>query len=181
MVYCFPKGFTYATCAFEKKRKIYFPFHGSNEVATGLEKNKKASRLEMKKTRKKFKFIVEKTRTGFSAYCTDHPLYTTGKSMHLLKANILEVVNFYLEDEQSMAMQDNVLLEMDLKQFFEYYRVINAKFLAERIGMNETLLSQYVKGRKKPSKNQVEKIISGINEIGIELSELRMVVREPER
>ncbi len=135
----------------------------------------------MKKTRKKFKFIVEKTRTGFSAFSMDHPLYTTGKSMNELNTNILEVINFYLEDELAIAMQDNVILEMDLKQFFEYYRVINAKFLAERIGMNETLLSQYVKGRKKPSKNQVEKIINGINEIGIELSELRMVVRDPER
>jgi len=134
----------------------------------------------MKKTRKKFRFILEKTRTGFSAYSDDHPVFTTGKTFTELNSNILEVMNFYLEEEEILVVPENIILEIDLKQFFEYYRVINAKFLAERIGMNETLLSQYVKGRKKPSRQQVEKIIIGINEIGIELSELRLVVRDPE-
>ncbi|HZV70605.1 MAG TPA: hypothetical protein VFG10_13720 [Saprospiraceae bacterium] len=80
-----------------------------------------------------------------------------------------------------MITQENIILEVDLKQFFKYYRVINAKFLAERIGMNESLLSQYVKGRKKPSRQQIERIINGINEIGIELSELRMEVRDADK
>jgi DNA-binding transcriptional regulator YdaS (Cro superfamily) len=44
-----------------------------------------------------------------------------------------------------------------------------SKFLAKRIGMNETLLSQYVQGRKKPSPSQAHKILSGIQEIGQEL------------
>jgi hypothetical protein len=51
--------------------------------------------------------------------------------------------------------------------------IINAKFLAEKIGMNPTLLSQYVQGRKKPSETQTEKILSGIHQIGKELSEIR--------
>jgi len=48
-------------------------------------------------------------------------------------------------------------------------RIINAKFLAKRIGMNETLLSQYVQGTKKPSAKQTGKILNGIHEIGKEL------------
>jgi transcriptional regulator with XRE-family HTH domain len=134
----------------------------------------------MKKTKKKYKFIIEKTKTGFSAYAEALPVFTTGGNFTQLHANILEAINYNFEEEGLVIEPDNILLEVDFKQFFEYYRVINAKFLAERIGMNESLLSQYVKGRKKPSKLQLEKIIKGINEIGIELSELRMVVRDSE-
>jgi len=33
---------------------------------------------------------------------------------------------------------------MDFKQFFQFYEVLNSKFLAKRIGMNPILLSHYV-------------------------------------
>ena len=65
--------------------------------------------------------------------------------------------------------------EIDFRQFIQYYRVINARFLADKIGMNLTLLSQYVQGRKKPSEIQTEKILSGIHQIGIELSEINLI------
>jgi DNA-binding transcriptional regulator YdaS (Cro superfamily) len=55
--------------------------------------------------------------------------------------------------------------------------VLNSKFLAEKIGMNPTLLSQYVQGHKKPSENQTEKILSGIHQIGQELSEMNLIYR----
>ena len=133
------------------------------------------------KSKKKFKFIIEKTRTGFSAYSEDLPVYTVGGTMIELSSNILEAINYYFEEDDLLISPANIILEFDLKQFFEYYRVINAKFLAERIGMNETLLSSYVKGRKKPSKVQVDRILAGIHEIGLELSELRFVVNDPEK
>ena len=41
--------------------------------------------------------------------------------------------------------------------------------------MNETLLSQYVNGIKKPSKKQVNRIVDGLHEIGRELMELTLV------
>jgi len=68
---------------------------------------------------------------------------------------------------------EDLKFEIDFQQFFQYYRVINAKFLAKKIGMNPTLLSQYVQGRKKPSENQTEKILSGIHQIGKELMEIQ--------
>jgi transcriptional regulator with XRE-family HTH domain len=55
--------------------------------------------------------------------------------------------------------------------------VINAKFLAKKIGMNATLLSQYVQGRKKPSDQQTNKILDGIHQIGRELSEINLIHR----
>ena len=52
---------------------------------------------------------------------------------------------------------------------------MNSKFLAHKIGMNPTLLSQYVQGHKKPSEKQTEKILAGIHQIGKELSEINLI------
>jgi len=129
----------------------------------------------MKTLRKQIKIIIEKTRTGFSAYAEDYPIYTTGKTIIDLQKNVLEATNLYFADSNYKVEKSNISLIIDLKQFFQYYKVLNAKHLAEKIGMNPTLLSQYVKGRKKPSAQQSERIIEGIQQIGQELSELRLI------
>jgi len=89
-----------------------------------------------------------------------------------LQYHAVEAINLFLSDQDTYITKENVEFEIDLKQFFQYYRVINAKFLAQRIGMNETLLSQYVQGRKKPSAAQTNKILLGVQEIGRELSKI---------
>ena len=119
--------------------------------------------------RKKYKFIVEITNTGFSAYSARYPVCTTGSYFKELLYNSVEAMNLYLEDYNVEISEKNIEFEIDLKQFFTYYRVINSKFLAKRIGMNETLLSQYVRGRKRPSEKQTQKILMGLQEIGREL------------
>jgi predicted RNase H-like HicB family nuclease len=126
-------------------------------------------------TDKKINLIVEKTSTGFSAYAEKYPVYTTGKSLTELKRNIAEALNLYL-DEMNLPeiTADQVNIRLDLPQFFEYYKVINAKALSARVGMNQSLLAQYVGGQKKPSQKQVEKIISGIRELGRELVDLEI-------
>ena len=128
--------------------------------------------------KRKIVAIVEKTNSGFSAFAVDYPAFTTGKTISELSKNIVEALNLYFEDDEIQITAKNVNFEIDLKQFFQHYRVINSKFLAERIGMNPALLSQYVQGRKKPSAQQTEKILNGINEIGRELSELSLVSRD---
>ena len=127
----------------------------------------------MKARKKKITFVVEKTHTGFSAFCKDYPVFTTGSAIQDLMDNAFEAVNFYFEDQNIEITLEDLKFEIDFKQYFQYYRVINAKFLAEKIGMNPTLLSQYVQGRKKPSDSQTEKILSGIHQIGKELSEIQ--------
>ena len=92
--------------------------------------------------------------------------------------NIREALNLYFEDDAMVVGSKNVRFEIDLKQFFQHYRVLNAKFLAERIGMNPGLLSQYVQGRKRPSIRQTGKILGGIHKIGRELSELNLVLKD---
>ena len=131
----------------------------------------------MKTIKKKIKMIVEKTDTGFSAYSIDFPIYTTGKSITDLIGNACEASNLYYADQQIKITQQNLKFELDFKQFFQYYKVLNSKFLAEKIGMNATLLSQYVTGHKKPSEAQTEKILMGIHQIGQELAEINLIYK----
>ena len=130
----------------------------------------------MKNYKKKIKIIVEKTKTGFSAYSEEYPIFTTGRTIPELMNNALEATQLNFENEFEIT-HENLKFEIDFAQFFQYYKVLNAKFLAEKIGMNPTLLSQYVQGRKKPSENQTEKILSGIHQIGQELSEMNLIYR----
>lgn len=131
----------------------------------------------MKRITKKIKVIVEKTDTGFSAFCDDYSIFTTGRTVPELIDNALEAANLYFEDDNIRLTHDNLRFEIDFKQFFHYYRVLNSKFLADKIGMNPTLLSQYVQGHKKPSAKQTEKILLGIHQIGQELAEINLIYK----
>jgi hypothetical protein len=130
----------------------------------------------VKNYKKKIKIIVEKTKTGFSAYSEDYPIFTTGRTIPELLNNALEATQLNF-DEEYIITHENLKFEIDFAQFFQYYKVLNAKFLAEKIGMNPTLLSQYVQGHKKPSENQTEKILNGIHQIGQELSEMNLIYK----
>lgn len=131
----------------------------------------------MKTMRKKIKIIVEKTNTGFSAYAEEYPVYTVGGTISEINNNILDALNLYFKDEEITVKPGNIDLHFDLSLFFKHYPVLNAKFLANRIGMNYTLLSQYVQGRKIPSAKQTNRIMVGIHDIGRELTELNLMVR----
>ena len=123
--------------------------------------------------KKKILVLIEKTDTGFSAYSEDYPVSTTGATVNELLENINEAFTLYLEDKTHFTQQ--IAYEIDFKQFFQYYKVINSKALAEKIGMNPTLLSQYVRGHKRPSEQQSRRILYGINKIGQELSEMSVI------
>jgi len=124
----------------------------------------------------KYKFVIERSKTGYSAYEKKSPIFTYGDTIHEMQLNALEAVNLYEEEfDNKLSTINNLSFEIDFKQFFDYYKVINSKYLAKRIGMNESLLSQYVNGKKNPSKKQVERIIDGLHEIGKELTELVLV------
>lgn len=120
--------------------------------------------------------IVEKTSSGYSAYSEMYPVYTTGGSISELTANAVEAFNFYFKEsgEKLRVERNNLDFSFSIPSFFELYP-INVRHFAQRIGMNYTLLSQYVQGRKKPSEKQSEKIIQGLHEIGKELSSVYFV------
>lgn len=129
----------------------------------------------MKKPAIKMKVIKEDI--GYSAFTNvgDKFIGTQGDTFEELKEMILEVVNLSFEDEGYLYALDEIQFSYDLESFFAFYRVINAKALAERINMNPSLLAQYIKGIKKPSAAQTKRIVDGVHQIGRELSEVKVV------
>ena len=120
--------------------------------------------------------VVEKTKTGYSAYAEKYPVYTVGNSLEELKTNILEALNLYFEKQGKTIAENELKISLDLPQFFEFYKVINAKALSERIGMNQGLLAQYIKGIKKPSPMQTQRILKGVQQVGKELAAIRFIL-----
>ena len=124
----------------------------------------------------KVNLIIERTKTGYSAYAEKFPVYTVGKNLEELKSNILEAVNLYLEDQGKTVTENDLKVMLDLASFFEFYKVINAKALSDRIGMNQSLLAQYIKGIKKPSPAQTSRILKGVQKVGKELASINFLL-----
>ena len=124
----------------------------------------------------KIEMIVEKTKTGYSTYAAKHPVYTAGGTLEELKTNILEALNLHYEEQGKTITEKDLKITLDLPRFFEFYKVINAKALSKRIGMNQSLLAQYTRGIKKPSANQTQRILEGVQQIGRELADIRFLL-----
>jgi len=126
---------------------------------------------------KRIKVIVEKTNTGFSAYCESLSVFTEAPSVNQLYEALIEALNFYYEEEGVKITKEVLDLNFDFRTFFQNYKAINARFLAERIGMNQSLLAQYTSGVKTPSEKQLKKIVEGIHSIGRELNDLTLLTK----
>ncbi|MBI4947772.1 MAG: XRE family transcriptional regulator [Bacteroidetes bacterium] len=124
----------------------------------------------------KIKVTVEKTNTGFSAGADKYPVYTAGDTLPDILGNIVEALNLYFEDKGKTVTENDIALTLDIASFFEFYNVINAKGLSKRIGMNQSLLAQYIKGHKKPSSSQTHRILKGVQQVGRELAEIRFLL-----
>lgn len=124
--------------------------------------------------KEKVRLSVTKDKAGYSAggHVKGGYILTQADSFDELKANILEAVNLHFEESGTLYSLEDISLVLDLPSFFSYYKIINAKALAEKIGMSHTLLSQYVNGIKKPSENQVRKVLIGIKNLAQELDQI---------
>jgi hypothetical protein len=90
--------------------------------------------------------------------------------------NINEAFDFYFSEigEKPNGTHKEINLSFSIPSLFRLYP-INIKHFAQRIGMNYTLLAQYVQGRKKPSEKQTEKIVEGLQQVGKELSQVTLI------
>ena len=125
----------------------------------------------------KIKITVTKEKTGYSANaCVNNNFIATeAEAFEELKTNVIEAVNLAFETYGYVYAIAEIQFEYDLESFFDFYKVINAKALSERIGMNQSLLAQYIKGIKKPSVAQTKRIMQGVQQIGRELYEVRLL------
>jgi len=126
----------------------------------------------------KINITITKEDIGYSAHAlvNNISINTQGDTFSELKKMILEAVYLSFEDEGFTYTIDEIAFNYDLESFFTFYKVINAKALSERIGMNQSLLAQYINGHKKPSASQTKRILKGVHQLGKELSEIRFLL-----
>ncbi|MBP6979095.1 MAG: hypothetical protein PHD61_10580 [Bacteroidales bacterium] len=121
---------------------------------------------------------ITKEVSGYSAFTTvgQDFIGTEGESYEELKTNILEAINLAFEERSIIYTIEDIRFTLDLPSFFEFYKIINAKALSQQIGMNQSLLAQYITGKKRPSPMQIRRILKGVQQIGKELSEIQFLM-----
>ena len=130
----------------------------------------------MKKQKIKTKVIKEDKGYSATVINGNNFIATESESFEGLKLKILEAINLTFEENNKKYNVEDLKFEFDLESFFDFYRIINAKALSERIGMNQSLLAQYIRGIKKPSPAQTRRILEGVRQIGRELSEVNLLM-----
>ena len=81
--------------------------------------------------KKKITMTVEKTKTGFSAFSADYPIFTTGQSIPELINNTYEAAEFYFEEEKVKVEPTDIGFEIQIscrKNWNERYPIISICF-----------------------------------------------------
>jgi transcriptional regulator with XRE-family HTH domain len=125
----------------------------------------------------KLHVTILKENVGYSATIVSKNKFIASEAdtFNLLLTNLVEAINLTYEEYGFTYQLNELKFTYDLESFFEFYSVINAKALSERIGMNQSLLAQYIKGIKKPSAAQIRRILTGVQQIGKELAEVQLL------
>lgn len=113
---------------------------------------------------------LEETKTGFSAYSDKYPIYSTARDLESLMPQLNEAAALYFALAGDDEIEFRHSLHIDFQTFFVHYKILNARILAQRIGMSSALLSQYIRGKKNPSVTQLQRIRKGILQISRELA-----------
>ena len=123
--------------------------------------------------------ILEKSKNNYSAYIPAlDGCVATGNSFNQVKQNIEEAVEFHLDgmkeeglDIPELFQSDYKLVyKIDVESLFDWFSgVLTKSGISKLTGMNQSLISQYANGMKKPSSKQTKKIEEAIHSFGEEL------------
>ena len=61
----------------------------------------------------KIEMIVEKTKTGYSAYSEKYPVYTTGKTLDEMKEKMVEALNLFFEKDKKKITEKDLKISLD--------------------------------------------------------------------
>jgi len=123
--------------------------------------------------------ILEKSEDNYSAYIPAlDGCIATGESLQEVKQNIEEAAEFHLDGMKKEgldipeAFQNDYtyVYKIDIESLFEWFSgVLTKSGISKLTGMNQSLVSQYANGMKKPGPKQTKKIEEAIHSFGEEL------------
>lgn len=103
-----------------------------------------------------------------------HGLMGYGPTVDAAVKDMLAVRQEYIDLDGVDMPELEMTFKYDLWAFFDKFP-LNASLVAKLIGVNPSLMRQYISGSKKPSEKRVEEIQQGIRELGRTLSDVSLV------
>lgn len=128
----------------------------------------------------KKKVSVERGKGGYAAVFTERgcTIVGAGDSLMEIEASLQDGIDSAASvskgDDLEFWKNLKIELSLDVPSIFAYFETLNVKAFAERIGMNRSLLQQYVSGKKAPGEKQSIRILKGINAVGREYLALKV-------
>lgn len=132
---------------------------------------------------RKIEAVIEKSANNYSAFLTKHDgCIASGKTLQELKKNLEESLQLHIEGMKEdnepipgdLSGEYKITYTFDVETFLSFYdKVFTRRALSGLTGINESLLSQYASGLKKPRPLQTKKIEVSLHRLGHELLELQ--------
>jgi predicted RNase H-like HicB family nuclease len=128
---------------------------------------------------KKIEATIERAKDGtFSVYCIAEMFSGMGETAEAAKADMSQQMSFFkktaIEDGFSYPdfLDDDfeIVYKFDTESLLEYYSgILSLSGLEKITGIHQKQLWNYLHGKSKPRKAQVEKIEKGLHSLGSEL------------
>lgn len=130
------------------------------------------------------KSIIEITSTGYSAFIEElDGVGVAARTIHEVKRDLEKALLMHIEGlredgELPKILEDPKNLELtykvDVETFFQCYAGILTKSgVAKIAGINQSLMSQYAIGLKKPRAKQLKKLEESLHDLGKDLIAIR--------
>ena len=131
----------------------------------------------------KITVTIEVGEKNHSAFIERLPgCVATGRSISEIKENIKKAVSFHLshcevhEIPKEFKRKYEFCFQIEFESFLKMYKgIFSQTGLARATGINESLMRQYVTGKKKPRLSQVKKMEAGIHKLGQELMSVQYI------
>lgn len=103
-----------------------------------------------------------------------HGLAGYGPTVDEAVKDLLAARQEYIDKDGVDMPELEMSFKYDIWAFFDKFP-LNASLVAKQIGINPSLMRQYISGNKKPSEKRVDQIQKGIRELGKSLSNVSLV------
>jgi len=128
------------------------------------------------------KIIIEKSSDYYDAYAENcEGIYGAGNTVEEAKQNVMEGLELFIKynkDSLPGILQGEYTIEyhFDVPSFLKHYSTVFTKSALQRMtGINQTQLTHYVSGFRKPSAKTIEKLDIAIRGLSKELSQVHFV------